>query len=719
MVDNSNTTSNTPLSSNGLNSTDMDYLPDFLQECRERCGEIEAAVLATAQNTVIPYPELLRLLHTLKGDCGIMDLHTVVEVLHAAESTLVQFQEQNLALPVHDILALKDYLIETCRCLEDGQPIPEPDSILHRVSHMQASTATATLQSTPPAATEHDIEYLQEIETHLDQAQSIIQILHADVHDTRQYQLLYRHLHIVLGEAAYYQLPVITDICERVSRLMRALHHTAAELDDASLQVIELAIELLLQIVDRIAFHVTDDNNDDNARLQSLLDQLAQLQPDDYSADPAPIQPAATTAPAAPSRKHIENKAAEPSIETNVDSSHPTNSGDSTTRVSTNRLDNLIDMIGELVVAHAVTLERDAKSETSSDTEHHTAGRMTDLSKIIRELQDISMSLRMITLKATFQKMVRLVWDIAEKSEKSVRYDYAGEMTEMDRNMIDALGDPLIHLLRNAVDHGIETPEERQAAGKNPEGHIHLNAYTEAGNIVLEVQDDGRGLDRDAILAKALDQDLLSAGGNYTDEEIYHCIFEAGFSTKKELTDISGRGVGMDVVNKGIKDLRGQIHISSQPNQGTTFTLRLPLTLAIIEGMAVRIGQDKYILPTLSILESIRPTDDQVTTVTDIGKVVNIRGRLLQLVSVGDLLSVPGYEDDISNSLVIIVTVMGKEYAFQVDEILGQQQVVIKNLGEQLDRIPGVSGGAILGDGTVSLILDPGGICRLYKARQH
>jgi two-component system chemotaxis sensor kinase CheA len=323
------------------------------------------------------------------------------------------------------------------------------------------------------------------------------------------------------------------------------------------------------------------------------------------------------------------------------------------------------------------------------------------------------MSLRMIPIKATFQKMARVVRDLARKSDKKIEFVTVGEETMLDKSVVDRIGDPLIHLVRNAVDHGIEqTIEDRFQAGKNPVGRIVLNAYHKGGNIFVEVQDDGRGLNREAIRKKAIERGLIKPEHKLNDSEIFNLILLPGFSTAARVTDVSGRGVGMDVVKRSIEDLRGNIDITSEPGAGTTISLRLPLTLAIIDGMLVRIGNERYIIPTLSIVESFRPRSKDITTVAGKGEMVSIRDRMIPLFRLANLFNIRDSAHQIEDSIIIVVEDSGRMTGIMVDELLGQQSTVIKTLGV-LKGLNGISGGSIMTDGSVGIILDVAGIVKL------
>jgi two-component system chemotaxis sensor kinase CheA len=324
------------------------------------------------------------------------------------------------------------------------------------------------------------------------------------------------------------------------------------------------------------------------------------------------------------------------------------------------------------------------------------------------------MSLRMVPLKGTFRKMARLVRDLACKAGKEIRLVTEGEETEIDRTMVETLNDPLIHMIRNAVDHGLERPEDRERAGKPAVGTITLRAYHASGNVVIELQDDGNGLDREKIVARAFERGVLQADEDLTDADMFDLIFRPGFSTAQSVTDISGRGVGMDVVKTRIESLRGHVGVASRPGGGATFTLRVPLTMAIADAMLVRVGSQRYLLPTIRIQQSFRPEASSLSSAFDRhGWMVMVRGELLPIFRLSEIFGVPDAVADPREGLLILLEGKGRRCALMVDEILGQQQVVIKSLGPALGKIPGVAGSAILGDGRVGLILDVGGLLTL------
>jgi two-component system chemotaxis sensor kinase CheA len=384
-----------------------------------------------------------------------------------------------------------------------------------------------------------------------------------------------------------------------------------------------------------------------------------------------------------------------------------------TIRVPVSRIDQIVDIIGEAVIAQSM-IYADKTIKAIDDQGINT--KISHAAMIMRQMQEMAMSLRMVSVKATFQKMARLARDLSKKCGREIDFVTEGEETEIDKSVVEKIGDPLVHMVRNAVDHGIEPPEERVAAGKPQKATVRLRAYHRAGNMYIDVADDGRGLDRDAIFAKAVERGLCKADARLTDSEIFGFIFLPGLSTAKQVTDVSGRGVGMDVVRRNIEALRGSVEIMSTRGRGTTFSIRLPLTLAIVDGMIVAAGSEEYIIPTLAILESLKPGEHQIETVMGKGQVIKVRTDLIPLVNLASLFSgnrCAGAAAGREGVVMIVEDMLGKKIGLHLDEIIGQQQVVIKSLGEELGEIPGVTGGAIMNDGGVSLILDIGGIVKL------
>jgi two-component system chemotaxis sensor kinase CheA len=372
-------------------------------------------------------------------------------------------------------------------------------------------------------------------------------------------------------------------------------------------------------------------------------------------------------------------------------------------KVDTAKLDFLVDMAGELVIAQSL-VRHDPELATLKDT--RLARNLGQLGRITDELQKTAMAMRMVPISQLFRKMARLVRDLSRKSGKIAELVTAGEETELDRHIVEELADPLMHMVRNALDHGIETPAERIAAGKSGSAQVRLSAAHHSGHIVVEVSDDGRGLNREKILRKARERGLVAEGAEISEAETYNLIFHPGFSTAEQVTDVSGRGVGMDVVRKRIQKLRGRTEIQSEPGRGTKFLLKLPLTLAIIDGLVVGVGRERYIVPIFVVKEMLRPTSDMMFSVENRDEMVLVRGRLLPVVRLARRFGVAPRSHSAEESLLIVTESGDRTFCLMVDELIGKQEVVIKSLGETLKNTRGIAGGAILGDGRVGLILD-------------
>jgi two-component system chemotaxis sensor kinase CheA len=382
-------------------------------------------------------------------------------------------------------------------------------------------------------------------------------------------------------------------------------------------------------------------------------------------------------------------------------------------RVDTEKIDKLIDLVGELVITQSMLSDLGARF--AMDKLPVLLERLVQLERNTREIQERVMAVRMMPIGTAFNRFPRLVRDLAAKNGKQIQLVLSGEETELDKTVIESIGDPLTHLVRNSADHGLEPPDERVTSGKPEQGTITLNAFHEGGSICITVADDGRGLNRDKILAKALTQGLISESEKLTDDQIWPLIFKPGFSTAEKVTDVSGRGVGMDVVKRNIESLGGAVTIRTEAGKGTTFTLKLPLTLAIIDGLTVRVGPETYIVPLLSVIESIQPQRDAVKTVVGRGEVVNVRDTYHPVVRLAEVFGVKPDITDPAQAILVILETEGERVAVMVDELLGQQQVVIKSLEKNFQKVAGLAGATILGDGTVGFILDVRGLIELAR----
>lgn len=427
-----------------------------------------------------------------------------------------------------------------------------------------------------------------------------------------------------------------------------------------------------------------------------------------------PAEPA-ETAPAAPRGDALTKPArALPEDESARSAVRDARSGASESgsiRVSIDKIDELMNAVGEIVITQSMLTQQVAG--VGGGAAARLRDGLSQLERNVRELQETVMRVRMLPISVAFSRFPRLVRDVSQRLGKQIDLQLSGEQTELDKIVLERIGDPLVHLVRNSIDHGIETPDERLAAGKPAQGTLHLNAYHKGGSIRIEVSDDGRGLNRDRILDKARARGLIGASDVLSEEEIFELIFLPGFSTAERTTDLSGRGVGMDVVRRNIVELGGTVDISSQAGQGTRIGITLPLTLAIVDGQLVGVGRDTYIVPLVTIVESLQARPGTVTRLAGRGEVFEFRGDYLPLIRLDRLFSIEARARSLDQGLVMVVEGDGRKVGLFVDELLGQQQVVIKSLDTNYRRIEGISGATILGEGAVALILDVPGLIRL------
>ncbi|ASC68146.1 chemotaxis protein CheA [Achromobacter denitrificans] len=435
---------------------------------------------------------------------------------------------------------------------------------------------------------------------------------------------------------------------------------------------------------------------------------------------PAPTPaPVAAPAPAAPAPVVAESAAAAEAITQAARAARPAapahaDKESTSIRVGVEKVDQVINLVGELVITQAML----AQTASTLDPVLHDRllNGMEQLERNARDLQEAVMSIRMMPMDYVFSRFPRLVRDIASKMGKQIELQTYGRATELDKSLIERIIDPLTHLVRNSLDHGIETPEKRVASGKDPVGQLVLSAQHNGGNIVIEVSDDGAGLNREKILKKAISQGL-AVNENSPDDEIWQLIFAPGFSTAEKVTDISGRGVGMDVVRRNIQDMGGHVQLSCEPGNGTTTRIVLPLTLAILDGMSVRVGEETFILPLNHVTESLQPTNDQIYSVAGNERVMHVRGEYLPLVEMHRVFSVGGAQTDPTQAIAVIMQAEDRRFALLVDHLIGQHQVVVKNLESNYRKVPGISAATILGDGSVALIVDVFALARANRER--
>lgn len=394
----------------------------------------------------------------------------------------------------------------------------------------------------------------------------------------------------------------------------------------------------------------------------------------------------------------------------------------SSIRVDIKKLDHLINLVGEMVIIHSIFFQLLSKNGGAhndasnggeiSDTVNteQVSAILSQLQRIGKDIQESTMSLRMLPVGEVFHRFHRLVRELAATRSMEIDLILSGEETEMDKSVLEKISDPMVHLVRNAIDHGLESVEERLACGKPARGSVHLNAYQAGDAVYIEVEDDGRGLNRERIMSKAIEKGIVPEGEPLTDEQVWQLIFMPGFSTAKNVSDVSGRGVGMDVVKRNIEALNGRVAVQTSPGRGSIISLRIPLTLAIIDGLIVSVGEERYIIPITAVEESFRPRPTDVKTVSGRGELVDIRGQYLRLIRLHEHFRIDNPRLNPWEAIVVVVHYEGKKCCLLADELLGQQQVVIKNLGKALPKVADIAGGTILGDGRVALVLDVGGI---------
>lgn len=545
----------------------------------------------------------------------------------------------------------------------------------------------------PPPAHDREVfmDFFAEADEHLANFERMLLRLEQNATDSGAVNESFRAIHSLKGMAGFLNLTEVNRLTHALESLLDIARGGAVP-DAAVLAVLFRGLDMVRQLVAVTAAQVQGKQAAAPAAWQALHDEVLRLQ-----TVFAQAAPAAAPAPAV----ETAAEAAPPAAAKFLDS----------IKVKIERIDQLVTMVGELVI-----INNQVRQRVLATTADRVLGKnIAQQNRVVSELQELALSLRMLPMGMTFQKLVRLVRDVSRTAGKEITVQVSGEGTELDRNVIEELQDPLVHIVRNAVDHGLEPPVERQAAGKAPQGTLRLSAAHQSGMVVIEIADDGRGLNRERILAKAVERGLVDNPETLNDQQVWALIFQPGFSTAEQVTDLSGRGVGMDVVRRNLDRLRGKIEIETAPGQGTTLRLKIPLTLAIIDGMLLRLGRERFILPLTAIIQSLRIKPEQLTEVTGQGLVVNVRGTLYPLVRLHEVLGTAADYATPDSGLMILVQAATRQFCLQVDELIGQQEVVIKSLGRALSRVPGVAGSAILGDGRVGLILDPEQLAELDR----
>lgn len=612
-----------------------------------------------------------------------------------------------------------------------GATMPAPNRL--------ATTSDADVLDQPVGVLPGDLDeelgqmFCAEAQDLLQDVEQGVLTLESNAQDQSTIDTVFRAFHTFKGNSSMLKLAVLQRLAHELESLLDQVRRGKMALTRESIDLILKGSDVIRQYVDEMSRQLGGVNRGRTIRLpvQRIIADVHAL----LAAKPAtPVMPATPAPPAvaaspvvAPAvaapevAKPAVSEAVElptpepertlPAVTAEMVSTEPAVAAPAgVVRVDTLKLDSLIDLVGELVVAQSQVVQ---SQELKGIANEHLARSLSQLRSITSDLQRTAMSLRMVPIRGTFRKMTRLVRDLAGDLGKEINLRLEGEETELDRTVVEELSDPLVHMIRNSADHGIELPGERAAAGKPAAGTITLKAFHQGGFIVVQIEDDGRGLNTGRILAKAVERGLVDAQESLAESQILDLIFMPGFSTAEQVTGLSGRGVGMDVVRRNIEKIRGKVEVESVPGKGTRFTTYVPLTLAIIEGLLVGVGDQRYIIPTLSVQESFRPLPGAVTTVQGRGELISVRGRLTPLLRLGRHLNTPSKADDPSRGIVVVVESGQDSRCLFVDELIGKQEVVIKSLGDVFRDQHAFAGAAILGDGRVGLILDVNALVKL------
>lgn len=663
------------------------------------------------------------------------------EDLKECQTLLTQIQQEttsaeNISAELADLLKTvsKKAAEEVTQCIEQKNAdcqilidsistrVSELSSLLENSQPASSSSKTDDASHEQPAAafTEEDIpllhDFVAESNEHIETAEKALLELEKDPANEEILNQLFRSFHTIKGMAGFLNLNSIQSLAHAAESLLDKARKHELILTHVNSDAVFEAIDMLKRMFQDLENAIVSgkalaDPSGFELMIATLRDCADQTASVPVDKNPLVTETLDAAEDAHPAVSAIADKKLDTLLKDSV--SGQGSVADEKIKVSTHRLDDLINMTGELAIAQLMIAE-EVKNNVNTDS--HLFRKVSLQNKIVRELQELSMSMRMVPIQGAFQRMSRLVRDLSHKAGKAVEFLTSGDETELDRNIVDKITDPLVHMMRNSVDHGLESAADRSAAGKNPQGRISLSAYHQAGSIVLEIADDGRGLNRDKILKKAIEKNLITEDQDLSDDDIYRLIFLPGFSTADKVSDVSGRGVGMDVVKKNISNLGGKIDIHTIVGQGTTFTIRLPLTLAIIDGQIVTVGSQRYIIPINAIVSSVRPQDEQISSIQNRSQVVVLRNELMPLIRLHELFHVKEAQEDPTQGLLVIVEEGEHKCCLLVDDLLGQQQVVIKSL-TGLGKIKGISGGAIMGDGHISLILDVPGLIELAQNR--
>lgn len=670
----------------------------FFEECAEMLADMEER-LSRLQAEGLDKEELdavFRAVHSIKAGAGAFNFTRLVSLSHAFEALLDRLRDGRMGLEPEVatlIIQSGDILSEMVAAAREGrelEPSFESDALAllkAMVGGEAAPKVAAVSASVAPVANglkTWRIEFTPKAELfrHANEPLLLIREL--------------KGLGDLEVEARTDKLPTLEALEPEDAYVGFTFTLMTDKGRDAIAEVFEFVdSDCTLDIEDITATTVADDDDGFGffEPINEVSPQPAAFAVAEVSPVPAVAAAATTTAPAA--------RSAQPQAATQALQS---------IRVDLNRVDRLVNMVGELVIAQAILRQEISylsEQHLSQGQGLHALEGLEGLETLTREMQDCVMAIRMQPVKSVFSRMPRLVREVSGKLGKTVKLVMNGEQTELDKTVIEELADPLTHMIRNSIDHGLESPEQRLAAGKPIEGTITLSAAHVGSNILIHIEDDGAGINRERVYNKAVEKGVIAAGTKLNDDEILELIFAAGFSTAAQVTDVSGRGVGMDVVRRNIMKMGGRIHLSSVEGKGSRFTLVIPLTLAVLDGMLLAVGSERYILPLTSIVESFKPSKQMLRELVGGAMLASVRGQYYPLIFLHRLFGVRGAQIDPTRALIVLVeTASGGRIGIVVDELIGQQQVVIKSLQENYVPILGLSGATILGDGRVALILD-------------
>ncbi len=662
-------------------SVDIDitqFYQTFFEEAEELLVEMEQLLLGL--DIEAPDAEhlnaIFRAAHSIKGGAATFGFAALTETTHIFENLLDRTRRQELALTrtiIDTFLETKDVLQDQLNAYRNGTE-PDPETLARICAVLQQLAQEAAGHDAAPAPAPAPAPVAAAAPAAAPAGGCLkIRLIKVSASD----QALLREELANLGE--------ITGQQETNGELVVWLN-TQCSADDI------IAVCCFVIDGDQIVIEAAAD--------------APQAAPAEVAAPaPAPVAAAPAPAPAAPAAREKAKAAPAPAP------SH----GEGSIRVPTEKVDQIINLVGELVITQSM-LAQTASSLDPVLFDRLFSG-MGQLERNARDLQEAVMSIRMMPMDYVFSRFPRLVRDLASKLGKQIDLVTYGKATELDKSLIERIIDPLTHLVRNSLDHGIETPDKRVAAGKDATGQLILSAQHHGGNIVIEVSDDGGGLNRERILAKAI-QNGLPVSDTITDEEVWQLIFAPGFSTAEVITDVSGRGVGMDVVKRNIQERGGHVEISPRPGLGTTIRIVLPLTLAILDGMSVKVGEETFILPLNCVMESLQPKAEDVHTAANSDRVMHVRGEYLPLLEMHRVFNVANALQEPTQGIAVILQAEGKRFALLVDQLIGQHQVVLKNLETNYRKVPCISAATILGDGSVALIVDVGALQRTGVRRQ-